>query len=281
MGKRVVATILLIAYAAVLIKVMVLKDLPLITVGHIMLNFGGIDAGHPANFVPFRTIVPYLFGFKGLIIAGINLVGNIILLVPVGFLIPIVWRSVTWKSSLILSIVSGMLIELLQVALHVGIFDIDDVILNALGVMIGFWLYLVFVRLMASKFKAATIVIIALLIAAALYGIAINPKIRLSPSPAVSLKGSQSNLGDDPCGGTGGIGLITHVEGNAFTIQRNAGNRHPVYLATPVQIVTPAGTGTTSDLKTGDRVTLVGGPNPDGSFTADAVFVCAPSDTTE
>jgi hypothetical protein len=30
-------------------------------------------------------------------------------------------------------------------------------------------------------------------------------------------------------------------------------------------------------LKIGDKVTLVGGPNPDGSFAADDVFVCAAS----
>lgn len=275
MGRRLVAALLLVAYAAVLVKVMVLKDLPLITIGHIMLNFGGIDAGHPANFVPFKTIVPYLFGFKGLIIAGINLVGNIILLVPVGFLIPFIWRNIAWKSSLAIAIASGLIIELLQVVLHVGIFDIDDVILNAFGVMIGFWSCLIFVRLMASKFRTAVIVVIALLIIAASYAIAINPKIRLSPSPTVVLQGSQPNQGVDPCGGTGGLGSISNIEGSSFMIQRSTGNTHPVYFGDAVEIVTPMGPGTLSDLKTGDRVTLVGGPNPDGSFTADAVFVCS------
>jgi hypothetical protein len=50
-------------------------------VGSLILNFAGTNAGHGPNFVPFRTILPYLLGFKGWIIAGINLVGNIALLV--------------------------------------------------------------------------------------------------------------------------------------------------------------------------------------------------------
>jgi len=87
MKKTVLSTFLLIAYCAILIKVMVFKDIPPIRVGSLILNFAGTNAGHGPNFVPFKTILPYLLGFKGWIIAGINLVGNIALLVPIGFLV--------------------------------------------------------------------------------------------------------------------------------------------------------------------------------------------------
>ena len=93
MKKTVLSTFLLIAYCAILIKVMVFKDIPPIRVGSLILNFAGTNAGHGPNFVPFRTILPYLLGFKGWIIAGINLVGNIALLVPIGFLAPLVGFS--------------------------------------------------------------------------------------------------------------------------------------------------------------------------------------------
>ncbi len=39
-------------------------------------------------------------------------------------------------------------------------------------------------------------------------------------------------------------------------------------------IKTSTGFGSLSDLKIGDRITLVGGSNPDGSFTAATVVVC-------
>ena len=94
MQRRLILTFILIIYSAILIKVMVFKEIPLIRIGSLMLNFGGTEVGQ-ANFLPFKTILPYLFGEKGLIIAGINLVGNIILLVPIGFLVSLIYRDMT------------------------------------------------------------------------------------------------------------------------------------------------------------------------------------------
>lgn len=140
MQKRLISLFFLTAYSAILIKVMVFKDLPMIRIGHLMLRFGGTATG-PANFVPFKTILPYFFGSKGLLIAGINLIGNIVLLFPVGLLLPLVYPSLTWKKALGLSIATGLIIEGMQVLFRVGIFDVDDVILNGLGVMVGYWVY--------------------------------------------------------------------------------------------------------------------------------------------
>ena len=143
MKKRLLPSILLLAYSIILVKVMVLKDVPMIRMGPVMLNFGGTQVGDP-NFVPFKTILPYLLGEYGFLIGALNIVGNIAFLVPIGFMLPFVFARIGWKKSLVLAILSGMFIELTQVVLHVGIFDIDDVILNGLGVMVGFWMYLLF-----------------------------------------------------------------------------------------------------------------------------------------
>ena len=153
MKKRLISIILFIAYNALLIVVMVFKDIPTIRIGHLMLNFGGTDGDHPANFIPFSTIVPYLLGFKGWIIAGVNLVGNIVLLVPLGLLFPFVYPRITWKKSLFFAIATGLAIETMQAVFQVGVFDIDDVILNALGVMLGFWICSMF----AAWFQAKTV----------------------------------------------------------------------------------------------------------------------------
>src|SRR6185295_3859168 len=136
---------------AILIKVMVFKDIPTIRVGGLMLNFAGTNTGHGPNFVPFTTIVPYLLGFKGWIIAGVNLVGNIALLVPIGFLVPFVYPNMTWKKSLVLGVVAGLSIEVMQTVLRVGIFDIDDCILNALGVLIGYWAFTILADWIRSR----------------------------------------------------------------------------------------------------------------------------------
>lgn len=140
MNRHIIPICILSIYSALLIKVMVFKNIPLIRIGHLMLNFGGTQTGE-ANLVPFKTIVPYIFGDKGLIIVGLNLGGNILLLVPVGFLLPFIWQNISWKKTLLISVVAGLLIEGMQVIFQVGIFDIDDVILNALGVMVGYWVF--------------------------------------------------------------------------------------------------------------------------------------------
>ena len=145
---------MLIAYSAILIKVMVFKDLPIIRIGSLIFKFGGTQTG-PANFLPFKTILPYLRGEKGLIIAGINLVGNIVLLVPIGFLVPFVYRNMTWKKTLALAVAAGFAIEGMQALFRVGIFDIDDIILNGLGVIVGYWVFTILAKMKRSNLVPA------------------------------------------------------------------------------------------------------------------------------
>ena len=165
MKKRYLSIFILVIYSAILIKIMVFKDVPLIRIGSLRLNFGGTDGGHPANFIPFKTILPYLLGYKGWLIAAINIFGNILLLIPVGFLASFVYRSMTWKKSLLLAVACGLTIETMQAILHVGIFDIDDVILNALGVMVGYWIFMLFSKWLRSKKYTHIIITILLIIA--------------------------------------------------------------------------------------------------------------------
>jgi glycopeptide antibiotics resistance protein len=150
MKKRLISTFILIIYSATLIKIMVFKDMPLIRIGSLMFKFGGTQEG-PANLVPFKTILPYLLGEKGLLIAFINLVGNIVLLVPIGFLVPFVHRNMTWKKTLVLAVAAGFVIEGMQAVLRVGIFDIDDVILNGLGVVVGYWSFRILAKWVHSR----------------------------------------------------------------------------------------------------------------------------------
>ena len=149
MTKRYLSTLLLIAYSALLFKVMVLKDLPMIRIGSLRFNLGGTQEGN-ANFFPFSSILPYLLGERGLMIGGINIVGNIVLLIPIGFLLPLVYPGLL-KKFFLLSFVPGLAIEVLQIVLRVGIFDIDDIILNGLGVMIGYGSFTVASKMLRWK----------------------------------------------------------------------------------------------------------------------------------
>lgn len=142
---RWLAACALIAYSAILIKFVVFKAIPTVRIGHIRLRFAGTHTG-PGNFVPFKTIVPLLIGGGNHLIAMVNLIGNIIPFMPIGLLTPLVFRSISWQKALVLGVVTGLTFEVMEVVFHVGIFDIDDVILNASGVMVGYGAFVMFKR---------------------------------------------------------------------------------------------------------------------------------------
>jgi glycopeptide antibiotics resistance protein len=288
MMKKIFPFALLSIYVVILIKVMVLKDVPLIRVGHLMLNFGGTHDGSP-NFIPFKTIWPYLTGFKGWLIAGINLIGNIVLLVPLGFLLPYLIRNMTWKLAFVCAIVCGSVIEIMQVIMHVGIFDIDDIILNALGSMIGFWLFLLFANLMRlpqmRRMTIASLVVVSG--AAAIYLFVLSYKGQLPISfgdedqtirkqMVNSMMEEKGTKGEDPCRGSGGTGEIVSIVEHAITIKRNDGKQELIRIIDKTDIRSSGGTGSEADLKIGDRVTVVVGLLAEDSQAASLILVCKP-----
>lgn len=71
----------------------------------------------------------------------INIFGNILMFVPFGFL-GIVFPKLNQFWILILDFLFAIIIlESFQYFTRLGVFDIDDVILNTVGVAIGFWIY--------------------------------------------------------------------------------------------------------------------------------------------
>lgn len=259
------SVLIFVLYSAVLIKVMVFKDVPTIRIGHLMFNFKGADAGR-ANFVPLKTILSYLHGNQGLIIAGVNLAGNIALLVPIGFLVALIIQNVTWKKLLALAVAAGLSIEILQVLFHVGIFDIDDVLLNGLGVITGYGVFVVFAKwthAKAYKRIIVSIAVVALTPVAIVY--AIYPKHDVA-------QGALSK-GDALCGNTPGTGQIISQKDHMLLLKRNDGVEQAIKLTDHTTIKTSAGTIASSNLKAGDRVTVV----IEDTTTATTVLVCKPS----
>lgn len=250
--------------------------MPTIRIGYLMLNFSGTNAGHGPNFVPFKTILPYLLGHKGLIIAGVNLFGNIALLVPIGLLVTCIFPNLKWKSLILIAIIAGFCIELPQVALGVGIFDIDDIILNALGVMIGYWTFLIVAQWMRLKnYKAIVTATTLIIVLSATVLYAIYPKeqpinFRKYATNINSDKKDVILQGDDPCNGTGGTGQIIQVGNNSINIRRNDGTVQTIKFTNRTTIKNSIGAVPKSDLKIGNRVTLV----IDETETASLILVC-------
>jgi hypothetical protein len=172
-----------------------------------------------------------------------------------------------------------MSIELTQVFLHIGIFDIDDVILNGLGVMVGFWMYLLFKKMMSSSYRRFAILVISILSVVIVTSMVVfvkqneigfesgqerNQSKRLEKSEGEALQGI------DPCNGTMGTGQVISIADNTITIKRRDGKDEIVVLTEKTSIRNSGGPATKSILKVGDRVTVV----IDDSNTAFVVLVC-------
>lgn len=100
-----------------------------------------------SNFIPFKEILRYKM-FSNLFIK--NVIGNVFLFVPFGFFISYFLNITKQKVVFIMAIITSICIEVTQ--LMIGrVFDIDDIILNVSGAMLGFYIYLLFNHI-ANKF---------------------------------------------------------------------------------------------------------------------------------
>jgi glycopeptide antibiotics resistance protein len=94
------------------------------------------------NSTPFATIRIYLANLDSAfwIAQGI---GNLLLLLPVGLLGPIAlpWLNRWWRVLLVALLLSAC-IEAAQLWIPERSADVDDVMLNAVGALLGYWLLL-------------------------------------------------------------------------------------------------------------------------------------------
>lgn len=97
------------------------------------------------NLIPFRTMSPYLeniietYAFK-------NIAANIVIFIPLGFFISNKNPKNVFKA-LIICLGVILSIELIQLFFKIGFFDVDDIILNFIGSLLGVFISL-FVRKM-------------------------------------------------------------------------------------------------------------------------------------
>src|SRR5436305_309784 len=103
-----------------------------------------------SNFIPFYRIYYYASGQEPYLVGALNIFGNILLFVPMGFFLPLFFKRVDTAARLraIVALIS-LLVEVAQLLTKTGEFDVDDVILNTVGGLFG---YLVFAKF-KNRFK--------------------------------------------------------------------------------------------------------------------------------
>jgi len=105
----------------------------------ILLFFRPGQSYQSLNLIPFSTIVFYLSGKVNGLIAFYNLAANIFLFIPFGIYFRFKERSRIQLFYIPFLFIT--MIEILQYISHKGSLDIDDFILNVLGISIGYLLY--------------------------------------------------------------------------------------------------------------------------------------------
>ena len=68
-------------------------------------------------------------------------IGNIGIFLPVGFFTALLWRRPRWYRSLLAGLCTSCAIEFIQFFIGRSS-DVDDVLLNTAGALVGFWLFL-------------------------------------------------------------------------------------------------------------------------------------------
>lgn len=100
------------------------------------------------NLIPFETTSEYFYNawkyrneaqIRELLM---NVGGNILLFVPLGVIVYVLKRKKRyWYTPLIYGFLISLVVETTQILTNVGNFDVDDVMLNTLGCLLGFLLW--------------------------------------------------------------------------------------------------------------------------------------------
>ncbi len=139
MKKRIIVFVVLLVYIAIIVKVLVFKN---------GINFNSHGA---INVEPFYTIKNYTLAMKNSNISVkdylYNIIGNIIIFIPFGIVLPYIMFGMKRLNTLFVGFLFVLLIEGVQFIASLGVFDIDDIILNVTGVMIGIIIYSLAIRI--------------------------------------------------------------------------------------------------------------------------------------
>ena len=104
----------------------------------------GVERDYQYNLEPFREIKRYMqyyevLGMKNVIV---NLLGNVVAFMPYGFWLPVISKKCDGLFRILLcSLSCSLAVEVTQFVTKKGSFDVDDLLLNTMGGLLGFWCY--------------------------------------------------------------------------------------------------------------------------------------------
>lgn len=103
-----------------------------------VVTFQDIDVGAKGyNLIPFKEMFRYKIGSR---LFFKNVVGNTLMFIPFGFFTSYILREIKLRWVIVITLIVSVTIELTQSQIG-RIFDIDDVILNVIGGVFGYYIF--------------------------------------------------------------------------------------------------------------------------------------------
>ena len=143
---RIILTAALLVYAAVLVYALFFSE-------HLGRGVPSEDAAR-INLVPFREIRRFLLHWDkvGMKYSLINTAGNILAFLPLGFLSPLLFlRLRRWFRMAGIGLLVSLVIEILQLVSGAGVFDVDDLILNTVGTILGYAVFALLRKVLQNR----------------------------------------------------------------------------------------------------------------------------------
>lgn len=107
-----------------------------------------VERAYHYNLMPFKEIGRFWIHRQalGFWSVALNLVGNVVAFIPFGMFLPWLYgRCRKFSLTVLFSFEFSLFVEITQLAFKVGSFDVDDILLNTLGGVLGFLGYRIYV----------------------------------------------------------------------------------------------------------------------------------------
>ena len=122
-----------------------------------------LGSEQPRYNLVFFTEIKRFWNYReqlGLWACFMNIFGNIIAFMPVGYLLPAICEGrKSFVDAVCAGFVTSLLIECTQYVFRVGSFDVDDILLNTLGAALGFICWLIVHKYVDLKTKERVVII--------------------------------------------------------------------------------------------------------------------------
>lgn len=151
--RKRIYTIVFIVYLCLLIYFLFFSD---------MLGRKETYDDYRYNIEPFKEIKRFWNSAldKNYTLFIVNIIGNMLLFIPFGYLFTVVMEDrrvrpgMSFVDTFLAALLTILLVETCQLITKVGVFDIDDIILNTIGAVVGYMIYIL-VRHRINLRKAA------------------------------------------------------------------------------------------------------------------------------